>query len=243
MPNCVTCEKRGRQHAKPRPLFSLSTRELVEQAAWNRDEVNHELSHRTSVWAEAARRKLEAKPLPKALDLSIASQPEDRLRDNWVGLVLRLCELEARSGNAVEIGALRKIKERIEEEWTIRRARGFSRFTWYLPIAGDFRGNSAPQGSLLKALGYRVGASSPLTERQRHWLLDEIISSELPPVVSAEYLEEWGRPLTPVRLNRVLRAVRGFASNGYGVKAMQQARAEWLSDARYLEKHWLVGSA
>jgi hypothetical protein len=241
MAKCRVCNLPLHECLARRPFFNFSTRDLANFAKSILDEVIHELSHRTTKRSEDLLDQVKASRL-RCGRPGVSDLPEDQLRQRWLNHVLELHRLDLAGASAALVTGHRAEKAEIEAEWCLRRERGFHPAEWHLPANGLFRGKAVPQGSLLRALGYRVGASSPLNDDQRRWLLDEIVSCEMPPVASPSYMEEWGAPLTAIRLERVIRSLRAFGSNAWAYRKMELAREAWLSDARYLERHWLVGS-
>jgi len=241
MAKCRVCNLPRHECLARRKFLNFSTRDLAEFAKSNLDEVIHELSHRTSKRSEDLLDQVKSSRL-RCGRPGVSDLPEDQLRQRWLNHVLALHKLEFAAASAALVAQHRAKKAEIEAEWLHRRERGFHPAEWHLPANGLFRGKAVPQGSLFRAVGYRVGASSPLNDDQRRWLLDEIVSCEMPPVASPSYMEEWGAPLTAIRLERVIRSLRAFGSNARASRKMELAREAWLSDARYLEKHWLVGS-
>ncbi len=96
---------------------------------------------------------------------------------------------------------------------------------------------------LLKFMGYSVGQKSSLSKQKRRLLLDDIYLKELPKVNSPDYMLEWGRPHTCVRLRKMAESIASFVCNAKRRKAssMPVAVTDWEADLEYLRLKYYVG--
>ena len=92
--------------------------------------------------------------------------------------------------------------------------------------------------SPLSILGYRVGKTSGLSEKQRRRILDYAFANPLPPIESPAYMAEWGPPRTPNRLRRmaehlaqIYKMFRSKSPTQYAV-----ALSHWRDDLAYLKR-------
>jgi hypothetical protein len=96
---------------------------------------------------------------------------------------------------------------------------------------------SGVEESPLHKLGYRVGKTSTLTERERYAKLRQAFTGKLPLVDSDEYMREWGRPKSPRRLWRMAHHVAYLArTQGQG---KQVAGTDWSNDLQWMKKTFL----
>lgn len=249
MGHCITCHDNFARLDKARPYVAMRIdmlRVLGDVEAL-RDEVLHELSHRLSVGARRLAEALAERQRPRPQSVPVQPRAEDlnekALRDAWSKNELYLERIDRTDGAADAIRQARAWKQQIEDEWVRRRS--ITPFTPHFWSSSEMSGDSSdlPLAGLLSAMGYRVASTLRRTEGQRRWFLDAIISSELPPVVSPEYLAGWGEPLTALRLEKTLRALRGLASMAEALPRLTACRDRWLEDAAYLEATWSAGTA
>jgi len=244
MTTCPQCTQNKTKHGHHRPLFALTLPLLKVAAEGARDEVRHELSHRSSVGARkllqelggpVKRPKYFSRPTP---DLSRSD--EQSLRGHWFKNQLYMQRIHDKPGAAEFISRTRQTNEAIELEWARRRALPNETAYWRGATVKIIGSGTGPDNGMLSALGYRVTNTARLSDDQRHWLLDAIIAAALPPVADQEYVAAWGAPLSATRLEKMLHCLRGLASMALNVPTMQRARSRWLEDAAYLERTWAI---
>jgi hypothetical protein len=244
MTNCQQCAHNKTKHGHHRPLFNLTLPLLKIAAQGARDEVRHELSHRSSVGARNLLQELggpakkpnyfdRPRPDPSHSD-------EETLRGHWFKNQLYMQRIHDKPGAADFISRTRRTNEAIELEWARRREMPNDTGYWRETTVRIIGSGTGPDNGMLSALGYRVTNTARLTDDQRHWLLDAIIAAELPPVADREYVAAWGSPLSATRLEKMLHCLRGLASMALNIPAMHRARSRWLEDAAYLERTWAI---
>jgi len=97
------------------------------------------------------------------------------------------------------------------------------------------RGDWGVEESPLHLMGYHVGKTSALTERERRAILKRAFSGPLKIVPNEEYMAEWGYQSTERRLWRMAHHVALLASTqGRGKKI---AGSHWAQDLRWMKKN------
>ena len=97
-----------------------------------------------------------------------------------------------------------------------------------------------PKQGMLDFLGYNVGHKGEPTKRRRY-LIDFVISEELPLVQSPAYTLEWGDKKSRKRYKKLHRVLQGLITNFSNRKEdfdYDKAIIEWKEDLDYLEKKW-----
>lgn len=92
---------------------------------------------------------------------------------------------------------------------------------------------------LLKFMGYTVGQNGAY-RNQRRQVLDYVYNERVPMVQSQEYMDEWGRPKTAQRLQKMANSLATFARNAKRRHNydMRLAVNEWEEDLAYLKKKY-----
>jgi hypothetical protein len=88
---------------------------------------------------------------------------------------------------------------------------------------------------MLAALGYHVGENGEKLPIRRR-ILRHVVEGELPVVVSISYTAEWGRALTPERLEKLTRFFVGMLEAARGNPDKTAAVAQWQADL-----DWVTG--
>jgi hypothetical protein len=98
------------------------------------------------------------------------------------------------------------------------------------------------QQGVLGLVGYRVGVSG-IDASRRQGLLDFVYSNNLPPINSAEYMAEWGKPNSALRLEKMAESVAAFTRNFKRRKSVRFSTAisEWETDLAYLKATYYIG--
>ena len=147
--------------------------------------------------------------------------------------------------------AASKVVVAVESEWT---RRGFQEheidqaFAWPTTDAPHKKGATsvnfdAVGSGMLSYLEYRVGNTDGQPLPVRRAILDRVFSGKLPPVFPNVYMEQWGKPQSAGRLQKMAEAIAAFARNlkRRDDDRMQQAIDEWESDLEYLYETYYVG--
>jgi hypothetical protein len=90
---------------------------------------------------------------------------------------------------------------------------------------------------MLSFMGYRVGESRGLYPTQRRKILGYVFRGELPRLNSDSYSQEWGRPGSRTRLNKITNSLMAFIRNaerrGWSMKT---AIRDWQEDLRFVRE-------
>jgi superfamily I DNA/RNA helicase len=90
---------------------------------------------------------------------------------------------------------------------------------------------------MLSFMGYRVGASSPLTTMERRQILTYVYAGSLPLVGSREYTAEWGAPSSQKRLLKLKNVLLSFLRNAQRRRTnMAVAIQEWQDDLKFIHQ-------
>lgn len=161
--------------------------------------------------------------------------------------------------NAVEIQAGRKsgassraagkVIKAIHAEWERRRRRPPSPddyFKWPDTNAPIGHGSLSTSGwleeGLLRFMGYQVGSTNGVATPIRRRMLEEIFEGGLPPVFEPAYLEKWGGPESPMRLQQMAETIAAFVRNGKrrSDPSLLTAIREWEADLRFLYEQFYI---
>tara|TARA_B110000503_G_scaffold139953_1_gene229574 strand:- start:2409 stop:2897 length:489 start_codon:yes stop_codon:yes gene_type:complete len=115
----------------------------------------------------------------------------------------------------------------VQSEWRIRLD---------LFKQGNYKADRPDQG-ILATVGYKVG-NDGVSKEIREYLLDYIITSQLPPIGSPAYISEWGEENSPLRYKKLHRVIRVLASSAISLGNMNKAATEWEEDLLYIEEKW-----
>ena len=96
---------------------------------------------------------------------------------------------------------------------------------------------------MLGFLGYHVGHQGEPKKRRRY-LIDWIMSNDLPLVQSPAYLLEWDKPKSIKRYKKFHRVLQGLITSNENRKDIEfrdfdKAIMEWKDDLEYLENKWM----
>jgi hypothetical protein len=96
----------------------------------------------------------------------------------------------------------------------------------------------SPDPGLLRALGYRVGATGQPTQI-RHLILNYLwTSDDLPPIRDEHYMQQWGAPMSRLRATKFITVLRNLISDKRYDARYDLAVSEWLADLEYVEVAW-----
>lgn len=96
---------------------------------------------------------------------------------------------------------------------------------------------------LLKYMGYTVGQQGAY-RNQRREVLNYVYNGILPKVRSQEYMDEWGKPQTAERLQKMANSLASFVRNARRRQNadFRQAIQEWEEDLAYLKEQYYDAS-
>jgi hypothetical protein len=96
---------------------------------------------------------------------------------------------------------------------------------------------------VLSYLGYRVGEKSALTADQRHAILRRVFNMSLPPIESPAYMDQWGRPGSAIRLQKMANSIASFTRQAKRRTSfdMSDAVSSWERDLIMLHDEYYVG--
>lgn len=119
--------------------------------------------------------------------------------------------------------------ECIEEEWGNRLAQAKD---------GDYRATT-PNIGMLKSMGYAVGESGEKTPIRR-FILDKIMTANLPIVGSPAYTFEWGDKDSTKRYKKLHRTIQSFISGAItrNQPNWEKAIIEWQEDLDFIEEEY-----
>lgn len=90
---------------------------------------------------------------------------------------------------------------------------------------------------MLSFMGYRVGESRGLYPTQRRKILGYVFRGELPRLNSDSYSQEWGRPGSRTRLNKITNSLMAFIRNAERRgRSMKTAIIDWQEDLRFVRE-------
>lgn len=161
--------------------------------------------------------------------------------------------------NAVEIksdpqkrgswSAASTVIDAIHHEWDRRRRRPPSPdeyFKWPDTNATIGSGSLSTEGwlqeGLLRFMGYQVGSTNGVATIVRRRMLEEIFEGALPPVFEPYYLEKWGGPESPMRLQQMAESIAAFTRNAKRRRdsRYRDAIRAWEGDLRFLYEQYYV---
>ncbi|MCV0394349.1 MAG: hypothetical protein K5872_13460 [Rhizobiaceae bacterium] len=158
-------------------------------------------------------------------------------------------EIQAgRQGGATSSDAGQVIKA-LHKEWERRRRRPPSPdeyFRWPDTNAEIGSGSLSTGGwlkeGLLRFMGYQVGSTNGVATPVRRRMLEGIFEGGLPPVFEPAYLEKWGGPESPMRLQQMAETIAAFVRNAKRRLHPNYMTAirDWESDLTFLYEQYYV---
>lgn len=172
----------------------------------------------------------------------------EQLRRLWIAAIKYL-EKFGSDSSADDIRKRKLLIDEIEAEWTSRLELlrdGTDKFEWPSTDAPKGQGILSPQGwhdtGMLGYLEYSVAKSEDTTAAQRQALLTRIFIGQLPPLNSHHYMQQWFRPNSAARLQKMAESLAAFARNAKRKKnAPVAAIAKWESDLSFLHDEFYKG--
>jgi len=137
--------------------------------------------------------------------------------------------------NALEMKRKKKMEENADNVIKAVQAEWKKRLELYQK--GSYKADTPDQG-VLKTVGYKVG-NDGVSHEVREYLLDYILTSQLPPIGSPAYIAEWGKESSALRYRKLHRVIRVLASSAITLGNMKKAATEWEEDLLYIEKKWI----
>ncbi len=92
--------------------------------------------------------------------------------------------------------------------------------------------------SPLTAIGYHVGVTRGLDEKDRRKLLEMAFKQKIPAVGDEAYMKEWGRPNHSKRLWRIAHHIKREAEKRKSIFSMRHACRHWKSDSEWLKNQF-----
>jgi hypothetical protein len=111
------------------------------------------------------------------------------------------------------------------------------------PGVGSFPDSSSwPKVGLLKHMGYTTGKDDPGTTARRE-ILRKCFEGPIPSVHGPDYMKEWGRDKTPIRLSKMAWSLASFASNKILMNGghVDDASRLWKEDLEWLRREFYEG--
>ncbi len=144
----------------------------------------------------------------------------------------------------------RKLIDEINQEF-LRRFEGSidkdGYFVWpstkvYASNIGLSKQMEWQKNGVLLLYGYRVGETNGLDENKRRVILDEVFTANIPPVLDKSYIDEWSRPSSASRLEKMAIVLASLAKNEKkrGQSLIRSYR-EREDDLQYLYDKYYVG--
>ena len=90
---------------------------------------------------------------------------------------------------------------------------------------------------MLATLGYRVGAINGEKTEIRRQIFTQLIEGELPMVCSPDYANEWGKPNSSKRFQKLVHFFYGHLNNRAHVNNAK-AMIEWAEDLEWVQKNY-----
>ena len=97
------------------------------------------------------------------------------------------------------------------------------------------------QIGVLKAFGYEVGDGGVTDDKERKFILDVVVNSEIPPIDQGSptelnrLIKSWGDPQSRLRIRRLINKLEHYVHEYGNYRYNQRARSHWLQDIDYLE--------
>jgi hypothetical protein len=233
--------KPGKNAKKQKTLtpFELRNREAAER---EREEKIREHEKAIKDAERAVRITNQHKEAARAI-ANIGQASPDELLDLWRANIARLDNAKS------AFSALaRDYIEAIESEWTRRSI--IARldpdyFKWpstkAAPGNGSFTSIDHAEG-ILGYLGYHVGKTGEASSARRQALLSRAFKGPLPPINDPEYMCEWGRPGSAVRLEKMAVSIASVVKSAKRQRDADYSVAidHWEEDLKFLYREYYV---
>lgn len=175
----------------------------------------------------------------KSIIASISDANLERLFALWMQNVQRVGD----PAQSFKHEAAKRIIRAVEKEWDrrlpyIRLNPGH--FVWPNTEAekgvGNFEIGHSPDVGMLAYMEYRVGRTNGQSQGVRRAILDRVVEGTLPLYGGPAYYDQWGKPGSGVRLQKLAEAIAAFTRNAKrrGKVRLADAISEWEADLGYL---------
>lgn len=143
----------------------------------------------------------------------------------------------------------RLVIDAIHKDWERRRRKGPAPedfFHWPDTNAPIGMGKLSTEGwlqeGLLRYMGYQVGSTQGVSTPVRRRILEEIFDGALPPVFEPSYLEKWGPPQSPFRLQQMAETIAALARNAKRRRnpSYYGAIRDWERDLMFLYEQYYI---
>lgn len=141
-----------------------------------------------------------------------------------------------------------QVIEAIGAEWDRRRSKGTfagDNFSWPSTEADFGSGGLNTEGwvkeGVLKYMGYKVGNDGESQPIREH-ILSQVFLGALPPVSSLAYMDEWSRPQSAARLQKLAETIAALTRNAKRERVFKKRDAvrDWENDLKYLYYEYYV---
>jgi hypothetical protein len=175
----------------------------------------------------------------KSIISSISEANLQKLFTLWMQNVRRVGDPTQRFKHA----AAKRIIVAVEKEWDRRLPYirlNSDHFIWPSTEAskgiGSFEIGLSPEVGMLAYMEYRVGHTNGQPVGVRRAILDRVVKGTLPLYGGTEYYDEWGKPDSVARLQKLAEAIAAFTRNAKrrGKTRLADAISEWEADLEYL---------
>lgn len=181
----------------------------------------------------------------KSIIEGIPTASLERLFALWVQNVQRVGDQEQRFKHE----AAKRIIVAVEKEWERRLPYirlNPDHFKWPSTEAdrgtGGFEIGNAPDVGMLAYMEYRVGRTNGQPVGVRRAILDRVVEGTLPLYGGIQYYDQWGKPNSAARLQKLAEAIAAFTRNAKrrGKVRLADAISEWEADLEYLYKTYYL---
>lgn len=141
------------------------------------------------------------------------------------------------------------VLKEIEKEWIRRGAKppnpeDFFEWPSSSAVGGDGRLSGAAwvKEGVLSYMGYRVGRTEGLSSDIRRRILELVFEGALPPVFAPDYLREWGKSGSALRLQKMAETLAALSRNAKRKKSAQMRSAikSWDQDLKFLYESFYI---
>lgn len=214
-------------------------------AAAQRERAEDDRQRRKAIAEEGRSERMQDRQKEAARAIaSIGQASADELLDLWRQNITRM-----ENQHSAFRGLASDYIEAIESEWTRRSI--IARldpdfFKWpstkAAPGNGTFAALDYAEG-ILGYLGYHVGKTGESSSARRQTLLSRVFEGSLPPINGAEYMREWHKAGSAIRLEKMAVSIASAVKSAkrrrdadYGV-----AIEHWEEDLKYLHRAYYIG--
>lgn len=185
---------------------------------------------------------------PSAVERAIQNLPSMRL-EATIGVQHNALRQMLKSEDFAHRAEMKRLIDAINDEWRRRRlsVNGIDDyFKWPSTDApggdGSLSSHDWPDEGLLRMMRYTVNRQDALPDELRRTILTRIFEGHLPPLISPEYMSEWGDPHSSSRLKKIATEIAAFTRNAKRRHnpAMRSAISAWEADLSFLYETFYV---